>query len=117
MKKGRAYVIKATRKEDASGIDFFVKLAGSLILIPVQITQRGVKHFKAREKSRELISNFIHRSDERVARKKEMCTHAGIVFVLVRDFEGPRVTESIARSDKRSLLLALWSSKYRELLL
>lgn len=40
LKKRKRYIIPATAREDASGIDFWIKPAKSTVRIPIQITQR-----------------------------------------------------------------------------
>lgn len=108
LKKNRHYVIPSTKAEDASAIDFWVKLAGEERLIPVQITQRGVAIFRARNQpSPQQLAEFSRISEERLRRRRRICAVSGIVFVLVRDYTGQRPSRSVAWGDKKALVHGL----------
>lgn len=98
------YIIHATQKEDSNGIDFWVKMPYDNRLLPVQVTQRGIKMFKKyKREGQPSLSTFIKKSNKRIAQKRKVCKDAGIVFVLVRDFDGMRTNKSIAWGDIKAL--------------
>ena len=104
LKKRKRYVIPSTSAEDASLIDFWVKLAGDTRLIPVQITQRGTAIFRRlSEPSLRQMEEFTHASEQRLRRRREACAKCRIAFVLVRDHLGERPSRSIAWGDKKAL--------------
>lgn len=94
----------ATYREDAVGVDFWVKMPRDMRLLPVQISQRGVRFFRKHKKpSVTALREFIKSSEERIAKKKRWCKRDGVVFVLVRDCGGRRTTPDVAKSDVRAL--------------
>ena len=108
LKKRKGYIIPATAREDASGIDFWVKAPGETELLPAQVTQRGVRMFrKYREPSDETLESFLLAAEERLREKRERCKRNNILFVLVRDFEGMLTNTTIAWGDVKALRFAL----------
>lgn len=116
LKKKNGYVVPSTWREDAAGIDFWVKMPRSTALYPVQITQRGIKMFKRRCANYDTLSlvGFIERSDSRLAAKRSMCLRNGIAFVLVRDFVGRCTNTTIAWGDIKALRYAISHLKGRD---
>lgn len=108
LKKRKRYVIPATAEEDAAGIDFWVKPKKATRLIPVQITQRGIAHFKRRScPSVDQLSDFARQSRERISLKRRCCRRARIAFVLVRDHDGGSLPTSVAWGDAKALNYAI----------
>lgn len=108
LKYKRGYIILSTQKEDSAGIDFWVKLPKSDDLIPVQITQRGIKMFKRYHKpSKSDLDKFIKNSNKRLRDKKKRCKMNGIIFVLISDFEGRKANHRIAWCDIKAFRYAL----------
>ena len=98
----------ATYREDAVGVDFWVKMPRDMRILPVQISQRGVRFFRKHKKpSAAALSEFIKNSEERIAKKRRWCKNDGVVFVLVRDYAGKRTTPEVAKSDVRALQQAV----------
>ena len=61
----RGYIIPATRREDAEGIDVWVKMPKDDRLLPVQVTQRGVRMYrKYRRPDGEKLETFITKSEK-----------------------------------------------------
>ena len=50
LKENKGYVIPSTKREDASGIDFWIKLPKETELIPIQVTQRGTRLYRKFQK-------------------------------------------------------------------
>jgi hypothetical protein len=110
LKKRKRYIIPSTKAEDASLVDFWVKLAGDTKLIPVQITQRGIGIFRLRSKpSATQLEEFSRISEERLRRRRKACATSRIAFVLVRDYTGARPSRSLAWGDKKALEFGLAS--------
>lgn len=108
LKFTRGYVIPTTKREDASGIDFFVKMPRDERLFPVQVTQRGVRLFKKYDRpSPDRFEEFVERSELRIRRKRRRCRRHGIAFVLVRDYDGFRTNPRIAWGDIKALRYAI----------
>lgn len=104
LKRKRGYVIPATKQEDAAAIDFWVKLPGGTDLIPIQITQRGIRIFRKRSApSVTQLEEFERTSERRIRTKRQLCQRNKIVFVLVRDHDGPRTSRSLAWGDIKAL--------------
>jgi hypothetical protein len=65
LKFKRGYIIPATRREDAEGIDVWVKMPKDDRLLPVQVTQRGVRMYrKYRRPDGEKLETFITKSEK-----------------------------------------------------
>ncbi len=109
LKRKKGYVVPSTKREDASGIDFWVKMPRSEILYPVQITQRGVAMFKKRHAhyDKRRLDEFMEHSDRRIAAKRHMCRTNKIAFVLVRDFAGRMTNRTLAWGDIKALRYAI----------
>ena len=104
FKYKRGHVIPATNREDANGIDIWVKMPKDERLLPVQVTQRGVKMYrKYRRPTSERFEQFITHSERRVRAKQRRCYKHGIAFALVRDFEGKVTNPQIAWGDIKAL--------------
>lgn len=104
LKKKKGYIIPATKQEDASLIDFWVKMPGHTELIPVQVTQRGTAIFRRRHKAAaEREAEFARLSSRRLRFKHRACIRYRIAFVLVRDHTGIKPSKSIAWGDKKAL--------------
>ena len=102
------YIIPATRREDSSGIDFWVKMPKDERLLPVQVTQRGIKHYrKYHQYNSTKYKEFVSQSQERVRKKQRWCRAYGIAFVLVRDFDGNSTNTKIAWGDIKALRYAI----------
>jgi len=104
LKYRKGYVIFSTTSEDASGIDFWVKMPKDERLIPVQVTQRGVKMYRkySRPVSKDL-EDFITKSNQRIQKKRHRAYEHGIAFALVRDFGGVKTNPQIAWGDIKAL--------------
>ncbi|MDB4992416.1 MAG: hypothetical protein JWL75_661 [Parcubacteria group bacterium] len=108
LKKKKGYVVPATNREDSSGIDFWVKMPGSMVLIPVQITQRGVKLFRKHDHPTPVrLEEFIQQSERRIDRKRRACIRHKIAFILVRDHDGQHTNKTLAWSDIHALRYAI----------
>jgi len=108
LKFKRGYIIPATRREDAEGIDVWVKMPKDERLLPVQVTQRGVRMYrKYRRPDGDKLETFIIKSERRVRAKQRRCFRHGIAFALVRDFEGKTTNPQIAWGDIKSLRYAI----------
>lgn len=108
LKDRLGYIIPATRREDAAGIDLWVKMPKDERLLPIQITQRGVRmHRKYHAPSAVELQKFITQSDARIRTKQRRCFRHGIAFVLVRDFDGKTTNPSIAWGDIKALRYAI----------
>ncbi len=104
LKYGKGYVIASTKQEDASGIDFFVKMPKDDRMFPVQITQRGTwihKNFQG--SPAEKAEKFVQKSELRIRQKRWRCKESGIAFVLIRDFVGTRTNPQVAWGDIKAL--------------
>ena len=112
LKKKKGYVISSSGREDAFGIDLWVKMPGHTTPIPVQITQRGVRLFRKHHKNgREQLCEFIRRSESRIRAKRLWCRLNRIAFVVVRDFDGSMTNKAIALSDIKALRYAVRNIK------
>lgn len=108
LKLRHGYVIPATWREDASGIDFWIKMPRDERLFPVQVTQRGIRLFrKHHQPSVILLEQFSAQSQKRVTAKRHRCREHGIAFVLVRDFDGNTTNPCIAWGDIKALRYAI----------
>lgn len=108
LKLKKAYVIPVTNREDANGIDVWVKMPRDWRLLPVQITQRGVRMFrKYHQATGDKLDEFMIRSERRVRAKQKRCFSQGIAFALVRDFDGICTNPSIAWGDIKALRHAI----------
>ena len=108
LKKSRGYLIPATDKEDADGIDFWVKMPKDMRIFPVQVTQRGIRMFKKHHKPSDgELRSFVHGSEKRIRAKRSWCKKSRIGFVLVRDFEGGVTNRTLAWGDIKALRYAL----------
>jgi hypothetical protein len=110
LKFRRGYVIPATSREDGEGIDCWVKMPRDSRLIPVQLTQRGVRQYRLHQHpSAEQLADFIKRSDRRVSAKYGFCKVSGIACALLKDYEGYNTSPELARSDVSALRFAVFS--------
>jgi hypothetical protein len=108
LKFKQGYIIPATSREDADGIDVWVKMPKDDRLLPVQVTQRGVRMYrKYRRADGEKLETFIIRSERRIREKRQRCFRHGIAFALVRDFEGRTTNPQIAWGDIKALRYAI----------
>lgn len=108
LKFKRGYIVSATSREDADGIDVWVKMPKDDLLLAVQVTQRGVRMFrKYRRADGEKLETFIIRSERRIREKQRRCFRHGIAFALVRDFEGRTTNPQIAWGDIKALRYAI----------
>lgn len=108
LKYKLGFVIPATKREDATGIDFWVKMPRDERLFPVQVTQRGVRMFrKFQLPSGERMDEFIARSQKRIEQKRKRCKMHGIAFVLVRDYGGIHTNPQLAWGDIKALRYAI----------
>jgi len=108
LKFKRGYVIAATSHEDAGGVDVWVKMPKDDRLLPVQVTQRGVRMYrKYRRPTGEKLETFVVHSERRVRNKQRRCYRHGIAFALVRDFEGKTTNPLIAWGDIKALRYAI----------
>lgn len=102
------FIIPATRREDAAGIDFWVKMPRDERLFPVQVTQRGVRMFrKYHSPSKEVLEDFILRSQKRTEQKRKRSKKHGIAFTLVRDYGGTHTNPQLAWGDIKALRYAI----------
>ncbi|NBD73467.1 hypothetical protein GVX82_00285 [Patescibacteria group bacterium] len=108
LKENRSYAIPATRREDAEGIDLWVKPRGVRELIPVQITQRGTRLFaKYHRPAQAGNAEFSDRAAVRLREKRSRCRRHEIAFVIVRDHDGVRPSRAIAWGDVKALHFGL----------
>jgi len=113
LKQNRGYVIPATKHEDSTGTDFWIKPRGWSIMVPVQVTQRGIALYKKwHPPSREKLEDFIKVSDKRIRQKRQRCARHKILFVLVRDYDGKRTNPTLAWGDIKALRYALKRFKH-----
>lgn len=125
LKLRRGYIIPATTKEDAGGIDCWVKMPNDQRILPVQVTQRGIRLYRKFQKSiddqsaeeervqEEQLHTFIRRSNHRIITKQRRCFKHGIAFALVRDFDGRTTNSTIAWGDLKALKYAIAHLKRR----
>ncbi len=111
LKFRSGYVIPATRREDSGGIDAWVKMPRDTRLVPIQITQRGLRLFRKHQKPHgltpEKLEEFQRRSDSRLRTKRAFCRVNKIAFVLVRDFDGRVTNTTLAWGDIKALRYAI----------
>ena len=108
LKYRLGFIIPATQREDSGGVDFWVKMPKDKRLLPIQVTQRGVRLFRKYQRpSTERFAEFIIQSGKRVEAKRKRCRAHGIAFVLVRDFDGARTNPQIAWGDIKALRYAI----------
>jgi len=109
LKKKKGYICCSTKREDASGVDFWVKMPGSMRMFPIQVTQRGVAIFRERNKrhTESQLQEFVERSEQRLRRKRVMCRRNHVAFVLVRDHSHGSLSTSLAWGDVKALRFAL----------
>lgn len=108
LKYRLGFIIPATRREDAVGIDFWVKMPRDERLFPVQVTQRGVRLFRRyHNPNTQTLASFIARSQRRIEQKRKRCKKHGIAFVLVRDFAGRHSNPQVAWGDIKALRYAI----------
>ena len=104
LKYRSGFVISATKREDATGIDFWIKMPRDERLLPIQVTQRGIRLYrKFHYQSGEKLQEFIQRSEKRIAEKRKRCKKHGIAFVLVRDHIGHQTNPQLAWGDIKAL--------------
>ena len=96
-------IIVSTKREDSDGIDFWIKPPYRHALIPVQVTQRGIKHFKKHNTSSKALRDFIKESNKRIMAKQKLSEKSGVGFVLVRDYSSPYPSRSISWGDIKAL--------------
>ena len=111
------YIIPSTEREDSNGIDFWIKMSKSHDLIPIQVTQRGIRLLKKHGKvTEDKLPLFEETSNERLRSKQERCKNDGVAFVLVRDFDGKKTNPTLAWGDVKALLYAVREhSQYNEM--
>ena len=108
FKFSRGYVIPATQFEDSGGIDFWVKMPRDERLLPVQVTQRGIRIRKRYHLAHGAeFTHFVQKSNARINEKRKRCKRHGIAFVLVRDFLGSETNSQIAWGDIKALRYAI----------
>lgn len=108
LKKRRGYIIPATKKEDADGVDLWVKMPRDMRLLPVQITQRGVRHYRKFHKpTADRLADFVARRERQLKAKRRSCLKCKVAFVLVRDFDGRKTNTTIAWGDIKALRYAI----------
>lgn len=108
FKKRKAYVVPATKREDASGVDLWVKMPGDMRLYPLQVTQRGIKMFRKYKKpSAEALDRFVAESNLKIRMKQKWCKKYRIAFVLVRDFDRSLTNTTVAWGDVKALRKAI----------
>lgn len=104
LKFKKGYIFPSTKREDAQGIDLWVKMPKDYRIFPVQVTQRGVKMYKKyHESSGSNLCKFIAQSELRIQRKQRRCLNNRIAFALVRDYDGHLTNPTIAWGDIKSL--------------
>lgn len=104
FKKKKGYVIPATKREDAGGIDFLVKPPGADCVVPVQITQRGSRFYqKYHSAAPHHLDDFHAAAIIRLRTKRRRCRKDGVAFVLVRDHDGNRTNPAVAWGDIKAL--------------
>jgi hypothetical protein len=114
LKFKRGYIVPATRREDGDGIDVWVKMPKDDRLLPVQVTQRGVRMYrKYRKPDDEKFAAFLVASEIRVRTKQRRCIRHGIAFALVRDFDGKTTNPQLAWGDIKALRHAIAHLKRR----
>ncbi len=112
LKLRHGYVIPSTQREDASGIDCWVKMPNDCRLFPVQVTQRGVRIYRRlQQPTAEQLQAFVSKAEARIAAKRKRCHEQGIAFVLVRDYIEANGNQYVAMGDIRSLRFAIANLK------
>lgn len=111
LKRNRGYIIPSTKQEDASLVDFWIKLPREIALIPLQVTQRGTAIFRDRQRGvpTERCVDFERASEQRIRMKREACQRSGIAFALIRDHTGTQISRSLAWGDCKALRYAISS--------
>ena len=113
LKKKRGYIIPATKREDATGIDFRIKPRGESCTVHVQITQRGVRLYRRHHAlSPEKVACLVKVAEKRIREKRLICKRDNVLFVLLRDYNGKNTNTTIARSDINALRFALARFKH-----
>lgn len=108
LKKRKRYVIPASARDDARGVDFWIKMRGTTTLVPVQVTQRGTALFRKHHQHTGLMESEIEAQGARRLRWKRMiCSLNSISLVLIRDFDGARPSQAIAWGDVKALRYSL----------
>ena len=109
LKKKKGYICWSTKREDASGIDFWVKEPRCEEMLPIQITRRGDAIFREYHPvySEQRFNDFIERTESRLRRKRDMCRRNRIAFVLIRDHAKRSVNTALAWGDVKALRYAL----------
>ena len=92
----------------------WIKMPCVFVIVPIQITQRGVKHHRKHSKTHDTLAAFIRSSENRIAAKRKWCKENGIAFVLVRDYEGKRSNKTLAWGDIKALRYAIARLKIRD---
>jgi hypothetical protein len=104
LKFKKGYMIPATKMEDSGGVDLWIKMPKDDRILPVQITQRGVRMYKMfRQRTGVDLQKFVELSKIRIRDKQQRCFNHGIAFVLVRDFVGNMTNPTLAWGDIKSL--------------
>ena len=109
LKKKKGYISPSTKREDASGVDFWIKEPRSTCMRPIQVTQRGVAIFRERNKrhTETQLQEFVARSEQRLRQKRVTCRKNHVAFVLVRDRSHGSISTSLAWGDVKALRFAL----------
>jgi hypothetical protein len=104
LKHRKGYVFPSTKTEDAAGIDLWIKMPKDTSILPIQVTQRGVRMYKKYHgHSVHDLEKFIEKSTHRIRHKQKRCHKNQIVFALVRDYDGTTTNPTIAWGDIKSL--------------
>lgn len=85
LKRKKGYIAPSTAREDASGIDFWVKLPFDDSIFPIQVTQRGTKLMRMFAREELSLMGLDVMAQKRISNKKKRAHESGIVFVLLRD--------------------------------
>ena len=114
IKRRYGYVVPASDREDASGVDFFVKMPREDEIYEVQVTQRGdhLSHIFCRYEStvdadetelQRVRDSLSVAGELHLENKREICYRHNIALVMVQDYPGERSNPTLAWRDVKAL--------------
>lgn len=112
IKRRYGYVVPASDREDASGVDFFVKMPREDDIYEVQVTQRGdhLSHIFCRYEGvadpveLQRVRDVLSRAGElHLEVKREICYKHNVALVMVQDYPGERSNPTLAWRDVKAL--------------
>jgi hypothetical protein len=120
LKHKYGYVIPSSAREDADGIDVWVKMPRDHRIIPVQVAQRGTSLFRkyhkraihhaeevemvvAQAEFATQVVAFDLKRQRAINEKRQLCWISGIAFVLVQDYDKTVTHRRLAWGDIKAL--------------